>query len=354
LPRRVWITAALLLAVILAAPALAGSRGSGNKNAYIVERLVSDLPGRANNVDPALVNGWGLAALPTSPWWVADNGTNLSTLYKADGTKVQLEVTVANAPTGTVANAGPNFVVSEGGHSGPALFLFSTEEGTILGWNPGVATDHAVVAVDNSGMGSIYKGLAIAGDLLYATDFHNGVVHVWDGNFMPVYLPGAFVDPGLPKGYAPFGIQNVAGQILVTYAKQDADKEDEIAGPGFGFVDAYDTSGMFLGRVASRGALNAPWGLALAPKSFDRFGRDLLVGNFGDGMINAYEPRQPGPYNRVGVLKRSTGVPIAIDGLWAIEFGLGSPNNGPADTLFFTAGPGGERHGLFGSISPRR
>jgi uncharacterized protein (TIGR03118 family) len=350
---RAWLGAAVLVVTLLGAPALAGRLTAKTDNDYAVHRLVSDVPGLAEHVDPNLVNGWGLGALPTSPWWVSDNGTDKSTLYTADGTMVPLVVGVAGGPTGLVANPGTNFVVTENGKSGVARFLFDTERGQILGWSPDVATDHAVVAADLKD-GAIYKGLAIssAADMLYAADFHNGRVDVFDGNFMPVKNPGAFEDPSLPAGYAPFGIQNVGGEILVSYAKQDADREDEIAGPGRGFVDAYDQSGVFLERIASHGALNAPWGLAMAPPTFGAFGGDLLVGNFGDGRINAYERGSAGWFH-AGKLRNHAGTPISIDGLWALEFGLGNPNNGPTRRLFFTAGPGDEKHGLFGSITTR-
>jgi uncharacterized protein (TIGR03118 family) len=245
-------------------------------------------------------------------------------------------------------------VVSEGGNSGPARFLFSTEGGQILGWNPAVAPDHAVVAADLSTVGTIYKGLAIAsterGDFLYAADFHNARVDVFDGTFNLVNEPGAFVDPKLPNGYAPFGIQTIGRKIFVGYAKQDADREDEIGGPGLGFVDAFGLNGKFLGRVASHGALNAPWGLARAPAGYGPFGGDLLVGNFGNGRINAYEPQNDGTYVRVDALRGANGKPLSIDGLWALQFGKGAPNNGPTDTLFFTAGPNDETHGLFGTV----
>src|SRR6266704_5260970 len=188
---------------------------SAAENSYTVTNLVSDVPGLAAHVDPTLVNAWGLTSLPTSPWWVADNGTNVSTLYRADGTKVPLTVQVPNAPTGAVSNSGSHFVVANGTSSGPALFIFATEEGKILGWNPNVSLTQTQVAVDHSGIGAVYKALAIAstptGDFLYATDFHNGRVDVFDGNFQQVNTPGAFVDPGIPAGYAPFGIQNVNG-----------------------------------------------------------------------------------------------------------------------------------------------
>jgi uncharacterized protein (TIGR03118 family) len=246
-------------------------------------------------------------------------------------------------------------VVSENGNSGPARFLFSTEGGQILGWSPAVSLTHAVVAADLSTVGTLYKGLAIGstdkGDFLYAADFHNGRVDVFDGNFNLVNDPGAFVDPNLSKGYAPFGIQTIAGKVFVAYAKQDADRHDEVAGHGLGFVDAYSLSGKFMGRAVSRGRLNAPWGLARAPAGFGSFGGDLLVGNFGDGRINAYAPQNDGSYLFEGALRGEGGKPIWIDGLWALEFGKGEPtNNGPTDTLFFTAGPYGESQGLFGSI----
>ncbi|TMB49217.1 MAG: TIGR03118 family protein, partial [Deltaproteobacteria bacterium] len=276
------LTAAAL--IVLVAAVLAARISAAGVSAYVQHDLVSDgfLP--ADHVDPNLVNAWGLTAQPASPWWVADNGTDVSTIYTADGTPRPLVVSVPNAPTGAVSNTGSSFVVG----SGPALFLFATEEGKILGWNAALGTT-AQVAVDRSGDDAIFKGLAIAGDRLYATDFHNGQVDVFDGSFGQVDMPGAFVDPSIPPGFAPFGIQNVGGDIFVTYAKQDADREDDVAGPGLGFVDEFDTSGTFLGRVATRGQLNSPWGLAMAPAAFGRFGGDLLVGNFGDGRITAFE-----------------------------------------------------------------
>lgn len=351
---RILIAAAALLATILSASALAAATRATGENAFVVHNLVSDVPGAADRVDPNLVNAWGLTSLPTSPWWVADNGTDVSTLYRADGTQVPLVVQVRSAPTGAAANSGSSFVVGHGARSGPARFLFDTEEGKILGWTPAVLSTNAVVAVDRSNVGAIYKGLAIAStgtaDFLYAADFHNGRVDVFDGSFNLVTTPGSFVDPELPHGFAPFGIANIGGQIFVTYAKQDAERRDEIKGQGLGFVDAFDTSGTFLGRVATRGQLNAPWGLARAPAIFGPFGGDLLVGNFGDGKINAYEPQADGTYKPVGDLRGDNHKPIVIDGLWALAFGKGTHANGRTDTLFFTAGPDNEEHGLFGTI----
>ncbi len=230
----------------------------------------------------------------------------------------------------------------------------------ILGWNPGVPpppmSTQAITAVPPSS--AIYKGLAIAstadGDFIYATDFHNAKVDVFDSNFAPAGAPGAFSDPTIPPGYAPFGIRNIGGTIYVTYALQDEDAEDDVPGPGHGFVNAFDTEGNFIRRVATMDTLNSPWGLALAPASFGKFGGDLLVGNFGDGRIHAYDVvrrNDDGEAPHRGMLHSDRGPPIQIDGLWSLSFG----NNGGAgssETLFFTAGPFDEEHGLFGSITP--
>jgi uncharacterized protein (TIGR03118 family) len=335
--------AAALCAV--AAFVIAAASPAAVGNVYVQHNLVSDGFVPADHTDANLVNAWGLTALPGSPWWVSDNGTDVSTLYNADGTPRSLVVSVPNAPTGDVANTGSSFVVG----SGPALFLFATEEGKILGWNMGLGTT-AQVVVDATADAAVFKGLAIAGDTLYATDFHNGRVDVFDGTFAPVTAPGAFVDPSIPAGFGPFGIQNIEGRIFVTYAKQDADRHDDVAGQGLGFVDEYSTSGQLLARVATRGQLNSPWGLALAPAGFGRFGGDLLVGNFGDGQITAFSTQSAGRFVPDGQLRTSNGKVLTIDGLWALQFGHGTANNGPTDTLFFTAGPDGESHGLFGTI----
>ena len=342
-PSRLLGAAVLLAALLLAAPASA--RPTQGK--YQVHNLVSNVAGIADNVDPNLVNAWGLAAGPTSPWWVSDNGTDRSTLYNPAGTPLPLVVSVPGAPTGTVFNGTPgSFLVG----AGNALFIFSTESGTILGWNGGPA---ATVEADRSPAGAVYKGLAIAqtpsGPRIYATDFHNGAVDVFDSAWQPVSHAG-FVDPFLPRHFAPFGIQTIGDRIFVTYAKQQAGSDDEAHGRGLGIVDAFDTAGRLRSRVAQFGDLNAPWGVAQAPKGFGRFSGDLLVGNFGDGRISAYRDVFHRLFVPAGQLRSSTGGALAIDGLWALEFGQGAPNNGPTDTLFFTAGPNDEENGLFGSI----
>jgi uncharacterized protein (TIGR03118 family) len=347
---RVLAFAGALLATALV---VASPLGAAERNAYVVTNLVSNsaaVPAAAH--DASLVNGWGLTASDSSPWWVADNGANVSTLYNGNtGAKLGLTVVVDGGPTGTVFNiARAMFPVPSGATS---RFLFASEDGKIRGW-PGSGPAQ-VTAGHSSAPGAIYKGLAIAvtpdGPRLYATDFHNGRVDVWDGSWNLV-TSAAFTDPTLPAGYAPFGIQRSGDTIFVTYAKQDADAADELHGQGLGFVDAYDTAGKLLGRVAQHGQLNAPWGLAMAPASFGRFAGDLLVGNFGDGEINAYAELPNGHFEHRGELRVTDGKPIAIDGLWALEFGNDGAA-GPSARLFFTAGPNDELDGLFGSIDPK-
>jgi uncharacterized protein (TIGR03118 family) len=347
------------LAVALGVTALAGSglagaaSGSGAASGageVSQHNLVSDQAGRADLKDGDLVNAWGLAFGPATPAWVANNGSDNSTLYMGGGgkpvTKVPLTVAIpGGAPTGMVFNSSPDFMTS----SGPALFIFDSEAGKITAWNTSSspATKAETVAKVK---GAIFKGLATAkakgGERLYATDFHHGKVDVFDGNFKRVKEPGAFEDPGLPKRYAPFGIEAVGNRVLVTYAKQDKDAEDDVAGAGHGFVDVYSTTGKMVDRLASRGPLNSPWGIVLAPKSFGSLGGDLLVGNFGNGHINAFDPKS-GQF--LGPVEKSGGGTLRIDGLWALEFGngqIGTPN-----TLLFTAGPDDEAHGLFGELT---
>jgi len=295
-----------------------------------------------------LVNAWGLAASSTSPWWVADNGTNVSTLYDATGNPRPLIVNVPGAPTGTVFYGGAGFVVTG---AGSARFIFAAEDGTISAWAPALGTQSKVVVPNGSAPahGAIYKGLAVAqtpsGDFLYAADFHNNHVDVFDAGFHPVPA-AAFIDPGLPARFAPFGIQTINGKIFVAYAKQDEDAEDEIAGDGLGFVSMFNSDGSFVARVASRDALNAPWGMAMAPAHFGRFSGDLLVGNFGNGRINVFDGRT---FEPKGHLKNTRGKAVVIDGLWGIGFGNGGAA-GPVNVLYFAAGPHDESAGVFGRI----
>jgi uncharacterized protein (TIGR03118 family) len=341
------------LALAPAAPVAASQPG----NAYRQTNLVSDLPGMAQLTDPDLVNPWGLAAGPTTPAWVADNGTGKATIYRGfvNGSPIQKAPLVVNipggAPTGQVFNPTPGFVVRSRDASGPALFLFDSEAGLVSGWNPGVPppppSTQAQVAA--SVPDAIYKGLAIAttadGTFLYAADFHHARIDVFDSSFNPVRPSGSFSDGEIPAGFAPFNVQELGGLLYVAYAKQDADREDEVAGPSLGFVDVYDTSGHLLRHLIERGQLNAPWGLARAPAGFGRFGGALLVGNFGNGRINAYDP-DTGEF--LGRLRHQDGSRIEIDGLWALRFGNGVTGN--PTTLLFTAGIDDEAHGLFGAI----
>jgi uncharacterized protein (TIGR03118 family) len=353
-PRRLRVLAVAIpagaLAIFSALPTSAGLAHGAYQRTDLVFDTKTGQTGQP--ADPDLVNPWGLVAGPSTPWWVANNGTGTSTLYNGAGMKIPLTVNVPGAPTGTVFNGGSGFVVSDGTNSGPARFLFASEDGTISGWNPFVPppppSHQAFVAVDNSGSGAVYKGLAIAsttgGDFLYAANFHAGTVERYDSSFSPA---GTFTDASLTAiGFAPFNVQLIGTTLYVAFAKQDADKHDDVAGPGLGFVDAFDTSGNLLRRIASGGSLNAPWGLAIAPANFGPFSGRLLVGNFGDGKINGYDLRT---LKFKGQLGDGTGQPITIDGLWALQFGNGNAA-GPTNTLFFTAGIVHETHGLFGSI----
>ena len=340
--------------VCVAVVALAAPAAAQKDNAYVQHNLVSDtneIP--ADIHDTHLINSWGIAASSTSAWWIANADSGFSTVYNVSGPlpALVLLVTVPGEPTGTVFNGGSGFQLVSGVASSAARFLFASEDGTISGWNPTVDVAQAMVVFTSPNPGASYKGLAIArntarGDVLYAADFHNAHVDIIGADLHLVDAPGAFVDPNLPAGYAPFGIQNINDRIFVAYAKQDEDAEEEVAGEGLGYVDVFDSAGGFIRRVASRGALNAPWGIALAPAGFGRFSGDLLVGNFGDGRINAFDGQTFEPR---GHLKRPDHKPIVIDGLWGIGFGNGG-GAGPATTFFFAAGPDEETHGLFGRL----
>ena len=353
----------LVVAGAVVVLAMAGIAGAVPGNSFVVTPLVSDNGVPGTLTDGNLVNAWGLAAAPEStarpagsPWWVADNGTGLSTLYNGAGAKQGLTVAVGeDDPTGLVFNGTTGFNIKGGDH-GQSLFLFDGESGLITAWDGSLGTN-AEVEIDGTTQGAIFKGLAIAqtaaGPRLYATDFHNRRVVVFDGNWPPVNRPFQFFDPTIPSDYGPFGIQAIGGRIFVSYAKTQAGSDDEADGAGLGFVDAFDaTTGRLVGKVAARGVLNAPWGIAQAPAGFGRYGGDLLVGNFGDGHVDAYKPIFGGLlYLPLGPLRTSAGAPVSIDGLWSLQFGNGG-TAGPTGTLFFTAGPGGEEHGLFGTITP--
>lgn len=353
--RSTVVLGVLSLALAAALHAAAGPPGGD----YTVTPLVSDGAVPAQFTDADLVNGWGLARSATSPWWVADNGpdqsTSKATLYNAAGAKVPLTVDVLGGPTGAVFAGVPgNFPIGATSDStlGPALFVFATEAGDIRAWRGG--TTAFVAPTTGIAPGAVFKGLAIAqptpgSPLLYATDFHNAQVDVFNGAWQNVTPPGAFVDPGIPRGFAPFGIQTIGSDVFVTYAKQDADAHDEVDAQGLGFVDEYGLQGNLVARVAQRGQLDGPWGLAMAPASFGRFGGDLLVGNFGDGQINAFAAGNGG-WSHAGTLRTPAGGKLVIDRLWALEFG-NSQSNGDPDTLFFTAGPNDESDGLFGKIT---
>jgi len=355
--RALWL--AIPAAVATAAVALPIGASSGQSgNQYTQSNLISDIPGVARITDPNLVNPWGLSNLPGSPLWVADNGTNKSTLYSgAVGgsipTIVGLVVKIqGGAPTGTVGNPTSDFVVHTSTGSGPARFIFASESGRITAWAGTGVSGTVAQTVFGPRSTAVYKGLALAqiGDsnFLFATNFHAGTVDVFNAQFKPVTLPaGAFTDSSIPAGFAPFGIQSIGDDLYVSYAKQDADKHDDVAGAGRGFVDKYSTTGVLLQRLIKRGALNSPWGMALAPAGFGGFAGDLLVGNFGDGAINAYDPSTGA---LLGPLTNTDGNPIVINGLWGLRFGDGT--FGSPDTLVFAAGIGDESHGLLGEISP--
>jgi uncharacterized protein (TIGR03118 family) len=353
---------AAFAAVVAAALLLAGAAPAEPPGGtYSVMPLVSDVPGAAATTDPNVQNAWGLARSATSPWWFSDNGTAEASVYTGAGVLVaiggQNAQGVPGAPTGSVFSglAGQFEVGTTVSPTtlAPSNFVFASEDGTISAWRGGSTS--ALVTVDLASSGAVFKGLAISngpsGPRLYATDFAGGRVDVFDGGWSPVNDAGAFVDPQLPKDFAPFGIQTIGDRVFVTYAKKQAGSIDEAHGQGLGAVDVYDLDGKLLGRVAQRGQLNAPWGVAMAPASFGRFGGDLLVGNFGDGQINAYAETSSGRFEHRGTLRAAGGGKLVIDGLWALEFG-NSGSNGDPQTLFFTAGPNDESDGLFGAIKP--
>jgi uncharacterized protein (TIGR03118 family) len=318
--------------------------------------LVSDGPIAAVHTDPNLSNAWGLAFNPAGGLWVSDNRTGLSTIYDQAGNTQPLVVTIPPptgqsgpaAPTGTVAHAGKRFDVTANGVTAPSQFLFATEDGTISGWTPAVDGTHAVLAVDHSASGAVYKGLALSGSgkgaRLYAANFNSGAIEVYDSAFAPVTLPaGAFADTQITAGFAPFNVQAINSKIYVTYARQDAAAHDDVAGVGNGFVDVFSTRGKLIRRLASDGTLNSPWGVAVLPAGWRKFTGDVVVGNFGDGRLNVFNSR--GAFQ--GQLQDASSQPIAIDGLWGLITGTRANKR----TLYFSAGPNGESNGLFGTLT---
>ena len=402
--RRSILATALVAVVIsyLGTPAAVKTGGYVPTDLVVNKSPLIDKNGisHTGKVDPNLLNPWGVTEIPTgSPFWISDNAAGLATLYNVpasapnsvtiNGLVVSIPTPVGSsgAPTGTVFNittlpgSTPGFMISgvdanDKPTSAPARFLFATEDGTIVGWNPGVGSSpssfngpngfstQGIIAVDNSGnnftnpnpssqTGAVYKGLAIATDAngmtrLYATNFRSGMVEMYDVNFHALTSPSAFVDPKLPDSYAPFNVTVLNGAVFVTYAVQDAIKHDDVAGQGHGFVDVFELDGTFRQRFAQHGQLNSPWGVAQAPTNFGALSGDLWIGNFGNGHINAYNP-DSGEF--IDKVRNPKGQAIVIDGLWALRVG-NNGNGGRSDTIYFTAGPNGETDGLFGSLTP--
>ena len=357
-----FLTGAALALVAAMGPAYA------DDNSYDAKVLVADIP-PAPHLDPHLVNPWGIAFNPNGFVWVADNGTGFATLYDGFGNlaplppSAPLVVAIPAAPgstdhgkpTGIVFNAGGGFAVTSAGKTGSSAFLFATEDGLIAGWSPAVDMTHAIQGYPKAGdppSDAVYKGLAIAtsavGNTIYATDFVGDKIDVFNSTFTKITLAGDFSDPDLQKDFSPFNIQNINGHLFVTYAKREEGEDDETAGPSLGIVNEFDANGNFLRRFATRGRLNAPWGIAMAPATFGAFANDILIGNFGDGAINAYDAAS-GEFK--GQLRGTNHRALQLDGLWGMAFG-NDLNNQPKSTLFFAAGPDDETHGVYGSITP--
>jgi uncharacterized protein (TIGR03118 family) len=350
---------------------------------YTQTNLVSDILGVAPTHDPNLVNPWGLSRSSTSPWWVSDNNSGDSTLYTGTGQIIPINgngiVTIPPpknapagtiaAPTGTVFNGSADFVLPAP-NGKPAVFIFATEDGTISGWNGGPSAFRAVDNNDNgSANGAVYKGLTSAINngkrFLYVTNFRAGRVEVYDTNFKYVKLDDEAFDPGhdgdhdgeddhnhdgdrVPRGFAPFNIQNIGGSLFVTYAKQDAARHDDVPGDGNGYVEIFTPAGKHIGHLEHGSWFNSPWGVAWTPRDFGRFSNTILVGNFRSGWIAAFNGFT---YKFIGFVKNPDDSLLTIDGLWSLTFGNGG-TAGPSTTLFFTAGPDNETHGLFGTLTP--
>lgn len=333
-------------AVVIAVLVLGSSASSSRIDRFVLHPLVTD------RADAQLLNPWGLAAYAGGPWWIANEGRSSTTLYDGEGHKQRLTVAVPGGPTGVVFNGGRGFVVRGGGDAAPARFLYACEDGMIRAWAPTIPrgwSKESVVAVDTGASGAVFRGLTIAAGRLYATDFHNARVLVFDSRWRPVVKPGAFVDPAIPSWYAPFGIQAVGERIFVTYAWRAPVNGNDA--PTGGYVDEFDLDGRLVAHVGRKSELDEPWGLALAPAGFGSLGGDLLVANFGSGRINVY-----GRDDRGWTLRGR--LPLEVPGVWGIAFGMGGMS-GPRTTLFYAAGPHRWRgatevdvHGVLGSIAP--
>ena len=337
-----------------------GASRVGADNVYVQNNLVSDLPGIAARQDMNMINDWGIDHSPTGPWWVNAAGTGLSLVLDGNGAHFGSvsDVTIPPAagnlspssPTGIAFNGTTDFQLAPGKQ---AFYLFATEDGTISGWNPMVNPTNAILKVTSPG--AIFKGIAIGRmngrNVAYAANFSKGTVDVFDGGFVPVPLnSGAFQDSLLPPGFAPFNVQSVDGSIFVMYAMQDEDKEDEIAGPGLGYVDKFTPEGVLVVRLDHGSWLNAPWAVVHAPGNFGKLSQHLLVGQFGSGQIAAFNA-QTGKFQ--GMMEAPDGKPVTIEGLWGLNFGNGA-GAGPQNLLYFAAGIDDEKHGLFGTLSPQK
>jgi len=384
IPNRV---SASILVGLLGALTLVACGGGGGSSSYSPPvtqatsgfadtALVSDkvaVVATTTTIDANLSNPWGVAIAPGLPFWIADNNSNLSTLYSGMGTNETGSLTGANEvgiaipasaagvpanPTGQVYNGAGGFLITTSAGQVSALFIFAGEGGTVAAWGNGSGATAVTVyddGVTNGADHAVYKGLALGtvngSSFLYATDLHNNKVDVFDTNFAkPPGMQGKFIDPQIPAGFVPFGIAALNGQLYVSYTQQDAAKHDETTGAGLGYVDSFDFSGNFVSRFASAGVLNAPWGMAIAPAGFGSLAGDVLIGNFGDGTINIFAPNGTALATSMGALTVTNGGTISIPGLWSLVFGNGDADK-PLTTLFYTAGFANQTDGVFGSIA---